>query len=115
MYSTSCFELQDFTRFGLGVIILKEKTWYKLEITQLSENSKVFLFIYSFQHLLSTLNLFFSNIPFQYYVEVKVDGEVKGQRVENPEPMQFTDVKVWMSTGQYGFPPANVFIRNLQY
>ena len=30
-----------------GEIYLKEKTWYKLEITQFSEDSKVFLFIYS--------------------------------------------------------------------
>ena len=57
---------------------------------------------------------FSSNFTFQYYAEVKVDGEVKGQRVENPEPLQFTDVKVWMSTGN-GFPPANVYVRNLQY
>ena len=59
-----------------------------------------------------------SNIPFQYYVEVKVDGEVKGQRVENPKPLQLTDVKVWMSAaGQIGYPepPANVYIRNLHY
>ena len=30
-----------------GHIQLKKKTWHKLEITQFSEDSKVFLFIYS--------------------------------------------------------------------
>ena len=31
-----------------GIIYLEEKTWYKQEVAQLSENSKVFLFFYSF-------------------------------------------------------------------
>ena len=57
---------------------------------------------------------FSSNFTFQYYAEVKVDGVVK-ERVENPKPQQFTDVKVWMSMGQFGLPPANVYIRNLQF
>ena len=56
---------------------------------------------------------FSSNFTFQYYAEVKVDGVVK-ERVENPKPQQFTDVKVWMST-QFGHPPANVYIRNFYY
>ena len=86
-------------------------------MTQYSEDSKVSDVLYKLKKKIFrvTSDIFSSIFTFQYYAEVKVDGEVKGQRVENPEPMQFTDVKVWMSTGQYGFPPANVFIRNLQY
>ena len=68
-----------------GHIPLKKKTWHKLEITQFSEDSKVFLFIYSFQHLSSKLNIFCLISLFSIMLRSRLmeKSKVKGWKIQN--------------------------------
>ena len=84
-------QIGDHNNYHIGIgsntgnIYLEEKTWYKLEISQLSENSKVFLFIYSFQHLSSKLNIFCLISLFSIMLRSRLmeKSRVKGWKIQN--------------------------------
>ena len=55
-----------------------------------------------------------NDILIQYYFEIKIDG-VRKWRQENNNPLTFSNVKVWASRGRDGFPPADAYIKHLEY
>ena len=50
----------------------------------------------------------------QYFFEIYIDGDRKW-RQENNNPLTFSNVKVWASRGDHGFPPADAYIKHLEY
>ena len=54
------------------------------------------------------------DILIQYFFEIYIDG-VRKWRQENNNPRTFSDVKVWASRGDHGFPPADAYIKHLEY
>ena len=67
-----------------GEIYLKEKTWYKLEIAQLSENSKVFLFLFLF-NINRHLDIFCLISLFSIMLRSRLmeKSKVKGWKIQN--------------------------------
>ena len=53
-------------------------------------------------------------ILIQHFFEISIDGEKKW-RQENNNPRTFNNVKVWASRGDHGFPPADAYIKHLEY
>ena len=49
---------------------------------------------------------------FQYYFEIKLDGIVV-ERVENGNPLEFEEVKVWAAQAHHGYPAADAIIGDL--
>ena len=45
---------------------------------------------------------------------MKIDGVTKWKQ-ENNNPRTFNSVKVWASRGRDGFPPADAYIKHLEY
>ena len=50
----------------------------------------------------------------QSFFEIKIDGVTKW-RQENNNPRTFRNVKVWASRGRDGVPPADAYIKHLEY
>ena len=53
-------------------------------------------------------------ILIQHFFEIIIDG-VRKLRQENNNPRTFNNVKVWASRGRHGFPPADAYIKQLEY
>ena len=65
-----------------GNIYLEEKTWYKLEIAQLSENSKVFLFLFNINRHLDIFCLI-SLFSIMLRSRLMEKSKVKGWKIQN--------------------------------
>ena len=50
----------------------------------------------------------------QHFFEIIIDG-VRKWRQENNNPRTFSNVKIWASRGRHGFPPADAYIKHLEY
>ena len=50
----------------------------------------------------------------QHSFEIIIDGVTKW-RQENNNPRTLSNVKVWASRGRHGFPPADAYIKHLEY
>ena len=55
-----------------------------------------------------------NDILIQHFFEISIDGEKKW-RQENNNPRTFNNVEVWVSRGRHGFPPADAYIKLLEY
>ena len=53
-------------------------------------------------------------ILIQHFFEIIIDG-VRKWRQENNNPRTFSNVKIWASRGRHGFPPADAYIKQLEY